>query len=145
MKKVLLFCFLIISFILFSYFLKPQKPTATLGSNTFYLEIADSEKARVQGLSNREFLSENSAMLFIFPQKKIQAFWMKNMHFSLDIVWIDKDTIVDFEESAQPEGENPVKRYYSPVPVNKVLELNAGMVKKLKLQKGQKLYFQNLP
>lgn len=115
-----------------------------VGQTTFQLELADTESERVQGLSDRKLLEEESGMLFLFPNKSIQAFWMKDMHFPLDIIWIDEDTIVGYEENAKPEGESPTEKYFSPKPINKVLEVNAGVVKKLNLKIGQKLNLENI-
>jgi len=111
----------------------------TVNDQTFTVDVADTDNKRVQGLSGRKNLKQNEGMLFIFPDKSIRAFWMKDMNFPLDIIWIDSDTIVGFVENAPPEGANPINRYYSPVPVDKILELNAGTVKNLHIEKGQKI------
>lgn len=56
------------------------------------------------------------------------------MYFDIDIVWIDGDKVVDITYGAKtpPVGEfNAPQRVYHPkVPVDKVLEVNAGWAKK---------------
>lgn len=91
------------------------------------VEIADTQAERVLGLYGHEPLLENEGMFFVFPNKEIQGFWMKDMLFPIDIIWIDGQMVVGFQQNAQPE--NPVKTiYYSPAPVDSVLEVQAGFV-----------------
>ncbi|MBI4437781.1 DUF192 domain-containing protein [Candidatus Uhrbacteria bacterium] len=91
------------------------------------VEVADTQAERVQGLSGHAPLGEEEGMLFLHEAKTIQGYWMKDMLFPLDIIWLDGATIVGFQENAPPE--NPAKTiYYSPVPVDRVLEVSAGFV-----------------
>lgn len=91
------------------------------------VEIADSQAEHVQGLSGHAPLEDDEGMLFIFSNKEIQGFWMKDMLFAIDIIWMDGERIVGFQQDAQPE--NPAKTiYYSPEPVDHVLEVQAGFV-----------------
>ena len=82
-------------------------------------------------------------MLFIFADKQVRQFWMKDMHFPLDMIWIDGDTIVDISENVPPPGagEEPVI-VYPKAPVDKVLEVNAGEVEKYGLKSGQRVVIQ---
>ena len=57
----------------------------------FVLERVVTPEARELGLSGRESLGSDSAMLFEFKNAARQCIWMKDMKFSIDIVWIDKD------------------------------------------------------
>src|SRR3989344_9082121 len=60
------------------------------------VEVADSEVERAQGLSGRKVLAEQTGILFVFPTAEQHAFWMKDMNFALDIIWLDKNwKIVD--------------------------------------------------
>ncbi len=102
------------------------------------VEIADTAAERVQGLSFHEPLLENEGMLFLFETKEIQGFWMKDMLFPIDIIWIDGDTVVGFQQDAPLE--DPVHTiYYSPVPVDRVLEVQAGFVAQNGVQVGDVL------
>jgi hypothetical protein len=70
-------------------------------------------------------------MLFVFDEEGRYSFWMKEMHFPLDLVWIGaRCTVVDITPNAPPPApglsvtELPL---YTPVaPVRYVLEVNAG-------------------
>lgn len=97
----------------------------------FSVEVADTEYARKTGLSKRENLGEKEGMLFLFDKPYIRYFWMKDMNFSIDIVWINGDKIVGVNENLEPTiaGEKPII-YSSPAVVDKVLEIRAGAFKK---------------
>jgi len=66
-------------------------------------EIADSDATRTKGLMFRESLADTEGMLFIFPQPGRYSFWMMNMRFPLDIIWIDETRrIVDIKTGVKP-------------------------------------------
>ena len=78
--------------------------TLELPHKTISLMIADTEVLQEQGLSGRTFLPENSAMIFIFNTPDRYAFWMKDMKFPIDIIWLDENfAIVDVKRNATPE------------------------------------------
>lgn len=113
-----------------------QKPTATarMGTQTYTLEIAASEPARVHGLSDRQSLDTNKGMLFVFNTANTQCIWMKDMHFSLDIIWLDAGKkVVKIEQNVSPETypEN-----FCAEDTKYVVELNAGEVKKNEVSVG---------
>lgn len=93
-------------------------------------DLAATASSRERGLSGRRDLKEGTGMLFVFPERGLQAFWMKDMLFSIDIVWIDGKAIVDIAPSVPPpvEGETPpVLRPRAEA--NFVLEVPAGYAK----------------
>lgn len=105
---------------------KSITPAVIINNITIPVEIADTIQKQAQGLSDRQELSEDSGMLFVFPESKIRSFWMKNMHFLLDIIWINNNKIINISKNLQPEGEVPDNTYGSEGEVNYVLEVNAG-------------------
>jgi len=115
-------------------------PRATVNNHTFRLEIASSPAQRELGLSNRKSLPEDSGMLFLFEKPALHSFWMKDMHFSLDIIFIKDDTIVSIAENVPPpDGKGNLPNYLPASPVNKVLEINGGLAKKLNIKKGDRI------
>ena len=97
MKKVLLFFFLIIALLLSFIFLKNQNkkaPFATINNHTFSLEVVKSQKDQEIGLSKYNNISDNFAMLFPFGKEGNYSFWMKNMKFPIDIIFIRDKKIV---------------------------------------------------
>ena len=132
--------------------------TLTVGNHTFLVEIADTDELREKGLSRRESLGENEGMLFIFPTKSLPGFWMKNMNFPLDFLWISDDKIVDITENVQPSdgggtsnvpaesdggADANLKSYFPEKPVNMVLEINGGLVQKLGIREGDTVIIKN--
>lgn len=98
-------------------------------------EIADTEEKRSRGLSGRKNLPEGAGMLFIFEIPAKYSFWMKDMRFPLDIIWIDENKkIIAISENISP---NTYPTSFSPSdPVKYVLEVNAGWVGKNKIKTG---------
>jgi uncharacterized protein len=92
------------------------------------------------GLSGLRSMDIDKGMIFIFPHADFYRFWMKDMYFPLDIVWIDSDKkIVDVDSNVSPESYPNI--FLPPVAVRYVLELNAGMAEKYGLVTGTKINF----
>jgi uncharacterized protein len=121
---------------------KDQKNNVIIINNKeINIEIADSWPERVQGLSGRDNLCNDCGLMFIFDNKDEYSFWMKGMKFSIDIIWIDDNKIVYIVENASlPRGDN-IPSYIPVVPANKVLEVNAGFVKKNNIKLGDIVKF----
>ena len=100
-----------------------------LGTEPLTLETAVSTEAVTQGLSGRTKIPADG-MLFIFPEADLRYFWMKDMNFPLDMIWLRDNTIIGITYSAEipPENErkNPTQIYNSPGPADMVIEVEAG-------------------
>lgn len=95
----------------------------------FSVEVADTPARQAQGLSGRPTLGEREGLLFVFPQAGVYNFWMKDMLFPIDIIWIGEDRrVVDLTEDARPESYP--KTFASRVPARYVLEVPAGTVRR---------------
>ncbi len=95
-----------------------------------------------KGLSGRDGLGVNEGMLFVFREKTITPFWMKDMNFSIDIIWVADDRIVGIVERIRPEVDVPLDEltlYYPPVPVDLVLEISAGRARLLRARVGDEI------
>lgn len=116
--------------------------TIELNGQIFKIEEVNTPSKMQKGLSGRESMAEDEGMLFVFGDKDYRNFWMKDMNFAIDLLWIDGNLIVGFEENMQPEPNVPLERlrkYRSLQPVDKVLELPAGTIKKINIKAGQKI------
>lgn len=110
----------------------------------FKVQIAETMLARSQGLSGRESLGTDEGLLFLFGTSGMYPFWMKDMKFPIDIIWISGKTIAGFAESVNPEPEKTIfslTSYSPPQPVDTVLEINAGLVKQYGFQIGDQVAF----
>ena len=106
------------------------------------VEVADTLKKRSLGLGKRTSLKKGWGMLFVFEKRKPHRFWMKDMHFPLDIIWLDNHRIVHIINNAKPSSSRDEPEVMtSPVPVNFVLEIAAGRSVKLGLKTGQQMKF----
>ncbi len=115
---------------------EPPVPSLVINGKTVEVEIADNFEAWRQGLSDRESLDADRGMLFVFPDKQVRTFWMKNMNFPLDIIWISDDEVAGISADLPPEGEAPARTYGSISPVNYVLEVNAGFAAQYHIKAG---------
>ncbi|NAS11088.1 DUF192 domain-containing protein [Poritiphilus flavus] len=108
----------------------------------FDIEIAESDYETQTGLMYREVLEPNHGMLFVFPDVAMHSFYMKNTNIPLDLIFIDEDLkIVSFQENAKPMDETGLP---SKVPVQYVLEINAGLVQKFNLKVTDSISYQKL-
>lgn len=116
----------------------PPLPRLTVGNTVITVEKSDTPAAREKGLSYRKSLPADSGMLFTFPGSQIQTFWMKDMNFPLDFIWINNYRIVNLTENVRPPtqtGGSP-SIISSAFPVDWVLEVNAGFIKTHLIQIG---------
>ena len=101
------------------------------------IEIADTEYETQTGLMYRSSMEEKHGMLFVFPDVAIHSFYMKNTQIPLDIIFIDANKkVVSFYENAEPFSQTGIS---SMVPVQYVLEINAGLVEKWGIEIGYRI------
>mgnify|MGYP003619947820 CR=1 FL=1 len=93
-----------------------------------------------KGLSGRESMPANQGMLFVFPESSKHCFWMKDMQFPLDMIWVDANKkVVHVEADVQPDSYP--NEICPPQPAVYVIEVNAGVAKKAYLTPGSQLQF----
>lgn len=102
-------------------------PSVQINDTIIPVEIAKGVVAVQKGLSGRPSLASGTGMFFIFKNPGIYPFWMPNMHFPIDIVWIAHGKVVGIEHSVSHEF-NPLhpRTYVPPEPIAYVLEVNSG-------------------
>jgi len=153
MRKILLSCFIIFAIIVFigcgrapvtvnhstveqSDGSKHVRSSNTISVNGILVEVevARTMEEKMQGLSGREMLPEGKGMLFVYDQPVRPSFWMKEMRFSIDIIWIRNGKVVDvsadlpYPQLSQPLSELPT---FSPSEfATHVLEVPAGWAEK---------------
>ncbi|MGW9687086.1 DUF192 domain-containing protein [Flagellimonas sp. 2504JD1-5] len=108
----------------------------------FQIEIAETEYETQTGLMYRDSMEEDQGMLFVFDDIAMHSFYMKNTEIPLDIIYIDENLkIVSFQKNAKPFDETGLS---SGVPVQYVLEINAGLSDKLGLSVGDSISYNKL-
>lgn len=108
----------------------------TLGECDINIETVTTEELMKKGLSNRDSICENCGMLFLFDEVGSHFFWMKDMRFPIDIIWIRDNKVVDISQDISHKSKNS---HSSKEKVDKVLELNANASSRCKIEIGDKL------
>lgn len=110
------------------------------------VEVADTPASRELGLSGRKGIDKDNGMLFVFEKSGRLGFWMKDMEFPIDIVWINEDgVVVHAEREVGPDtyfNYNPPKTFVNGPEALYVLELASGESEKLGLYLGTKVVIQ---
>ncbi len=147
----LLFCLVLGVFsVVFSFFLMLEGDNdetkdvniskIVIGDNIFNVEPVVTKEERVRGLSGREYLPQDTVMLFIFDNEDYHGIWMKDMHFSIDIVWLDKEKkVVGYKKGASPESFPDV--FSVEKPSLYIIEGNEGFVEENSINLGDVVVF----
>lgn len=103
-----------------------QKGYITIGTQNLAVEIMTSPRDWEKGLSGRDTLPPDTGMLFRFPRDHVPIFWMKDMKFPIDIIWINDNFIVDIVKNVPVPQDANLPTYSPHKPVDTVLEVPAG-------------------
>ncbi|MFW5954912.1 MAG: DUF192 domain-containing protein [Guyparkeria sp.] len=111
-----------------------------IAGEPFIVELATDRASRRQGLMHRSGLPAGRGMLFVYPDEAPRAFWMKNVAFPIDIVFLDADwRVVGSTRAAPPCPGSDCPLYRSGAPARYVLELPAGTAERLGLAVGSRI------
>ncbi len=112
----------------------------TIAGQTFHVELADDPASRRQGLMHRSELPANRGMLFTYPDEAPRSFWMKDVRFQLDLLFLDRHwRLVHLVEHAPPCAGSDCPGYGTGAAAQYVLELPAGTAARLALEKGSRI------
>lgn len=125
-------------------------PVVEVGDAAFKVEVADDPAERAQGLSGRAGLTDDGGMLFVYQDPVVPGFWMRQMRFALDFVWIGQNCeVVDVTPNVPPPGartsESELTLYHPAAPVLYNLEVNAGTAERHGIEVGDAVRFHNVP
>lgn len=111
-----------------------------VSGSAFNVIFADTPETRIKGLSGVSSLRNSEGMLFVFPESGLHGFWMKDMLFSIDILWIGADKrVVHIEEGVSPDSYPSV---FTPLtPALYVLEVPAGIAEEKNINIGDLVMF----
>ncbi|MBN1585663.1 DUF192 domain-containing protein [Candidatus Uhrbacteria bacterium] len=109
-----------------------------IGQSEVTVEVADEAPERFLGLSGRQSLSAGQGMIFVFDRPDRYGFWMRDMNFPLDFVWIDGGRILEITPGVFPpeNGTEPFP-FYPQRPVSVVLEVPGGYAQSQGWKPGQ--------
>jgi len=141
MKKVffslLAICIFVNLFIIYNIF--HTTPLAIINSHDFYLDVALTPQQKEIGLAKYTSLPDNKAMYFPFDHEDYYSFWMKGMHFPIDIIFLRNKKIVTIYSSVPTPSQgqtNSFPMYKPKSPADSVLEINAGLSEKYGFKEG---------
>ncbi len=134
---------LVAAFLLGVWFVNRTSPSVemvdsfTIGTRIFNIELVTSELDKSQGLSGRESIAEDQVMVFGYSQVDTRCFWMKDMQFPIDIVWLDGyNKVTDIESGVDP-STYPQSFCHA---AQNVVEFKAGMVGESGLKLGDSIW-----
>ena len=138
--KALLLFVAVLSIVLLGISYNMSLPKLKVGDQTISLLVANDQASREKGLGERPYLAKNEAMLFVFDDVAQECFWMKDMKFPIDIVWLSTSRqVVHIEKNISPASYP--KTYCPVVPAKYVIEFNSGYTDSLGIKEGQTLNF----
>jgi hypothetical protein len=108
----------------------------TIGVHVIDAEVADTPARQQRGLSGRPTLPAGQGLLFVYEEPDLRGFWMPDMHFDIDIVWIREGQIVHVESDVPHVVPGALPVYRPPEPADLVLEVAAGTARRLGWQVG---------
>ena len=127
-----------------------DRAEVVIGGVSFEAELAVDPSDRAKGLSGRASLKPMTGMLFVFESPTASSFWMKEMRFPLDFVWIGEDcAVVDI--TAEVPAPTPgtvladLPRYSSSAPAAYNFEISAGEAKRYGLAVGDPVRIYGMP
>jgi hypothetical protein len=112
------------------------------GGKRIKVEVADSPEKRTLGLMYRDSLAGDRGMWFIFSRDGELVFWMKNVRFPIDIIFIDGDyNIRTIWKSAPPCASEPCPTYPSGASVRYTLEVVSGFCERYGVKENQRVTY----
>lgn len=139
-QQIIIFSVLIISIILSSWYVLTHKETnntINIGNNLYRVEYARTEAEQTKGLGMRDSIEADQVMQFIFDSPGGRCFWMKDMRFAIDIVFVDEDgRVVKVINNASPDSYPGL---FCANSVKNVIEMKAGQAKEAGLSVGNRL------
>ncbi len=121
------------------------KTKVSVNNKTFSVFIAKSDTEKQIGLSGRDKISENEGMIFVFDKSDYYSFWMKEMKFPIDIIYMVNNKVITVVKNANPPDDSKNLKIYQPKEKSDmVLELNAGLAEKYNIKEGTNVKVENL-
>jgi len=138
---IILFFIIIISSIYLYLTNINNKRTIEINNLRIEVWVARTPAEKAQGLSGKKELKENEGMIFVYDDYQIRTFWMKDMLFSIDTLWLLDNEVVGIEKNIPLTEDGGVKKYHSPIPVNYVLEVSSGFANRNSINVGDIVKF----
>ena len=135
-----------VTVLLITLLISGKSTKVLVNDQTFKVIVAKSDKDKQIGLSEKNKIEQDQGMLFIFDNPQYHSFWMKDMKFPIDIIYINGDKVTTVIDSARPPGSigGNLETYQPLYKSDKVLEVNAGIANKYNIKSGTLVKIENL-
>jgi len=139
MKKIWLI--IVITIVILAGFILKTKPGSinsklTIGNKvTIAVTLADTNQKRTQGYSNHPQVGYDEGLLFVFDKADLYPFWMKDMLFDLDFIFIRDNRVVYLLKNikAPVNNQGEIEYAMSQEPFDQLLEVRSGFIDKYKI------------
>ncbi len=105
-------------------------------NEVFRIEVVDTIKKKEKGLGGRKSICNNCGMMFVFFDSKYHYFWMKDMQFPLDIVWLKDGKVVGIEKNIPHDSYEIL---HPNVHFDLVIEFPANKMEEIDLKVGDEI------
>lgn len=139
--SVVIFFFILIGILVMG---KLNRTQVTINNQEFKVSVARSDRDKQTGLSKTKKLDENRGMLFVFDKADYYRFWMKEMEFPIDIIYIKGNKVTTVIPNAPVATIDKLIVYEPAQKSDRVLEINAGLAKKYNIKEGSTVEIDNL-
>ncbi|MEK7598419.1 MAG: DUF192 domain-containing protein [Patescibacteria group bacterium] len=112
--------------------------TVSINGKSLAAELVATKEKKELGLSGREKLCENCAMLFVYENKGVYPFWMKDMRFDLDMAWLLGSEVVYLARDV-PYARGTAETINPGNFADKIMEMNAGTISRLGIKIGDQV------
>ncbi len=140
----LLVYFISTSFSIYQYSPGLAQGKVKIKDKVIWVDLAQTSEEKAKGLGGRAELADDEGMLFIFSNKDLPVFWMKDMNFPIDIIWLDGNNVVDITENipAPEKGQKDLPLYQPSQKVDYVLEVKSGFVQENNIRIGDEVIYE---
>lgn len=122
--------------------LRYEERIVKIGNQEVAAEVADTGYKKQLGLSGRKSLAAGRGMLFIYDSPETPGFWMKEMNFNIDIIWLYRQRIVDITPNVSRDNQEII--YYPKELVTAVLEVPANFASGAEIAVGDTVEFKTV-
>jgi len=122
-----------------------KKTQIKIGDKNYEIFVTETDEDKNKGLSVFENIKDTQGMIFEFTEEDFHSFWMKDMKFDIDMIFLDKNKkVIKIFENVTKETYKNDKDFQIFMPALKskyVIEIKSGEVKKNLLKEGDVIIF----
>lgn len=140
MRIIIILIFFLVIFILA---VRPKTNNeVTVGNTRIKVNVASTPQKRAQGLSGTKSLKPYDGMIFLFDAPGTYPFWMKDMNYDLDFIFINNDSVVGLKKNVpSPHNNNGEIAVVKPPTITALIEVPSGFIDRYGIAVGQRVRY----